>query len=87
MCVAPDAAMIAISRSNSAATCACSPSSSTINTAAAAVGYPAWTAASAASIARRSMISIAPSSSPDSITRDTASPAACRLSYAASTVR
>ena len=33
------------------------------------------------------MISIAPGSSPDRITRDTASPAACRMAYAASTVR
>ena len=32
------------------------------------------------------MISIAPGSSPDRITRDTVSPAACRLEYAASTV-
>ena len=33
------------------------------------------------------MISMAPGSRPDRITRETASPAACRLAYAASTVR
>ena len=55
------------------------PSSSTINTASTSAGYSAPTAAEAACILRRSMISMAAGKSPEAMILATAAPASCKV--------
>ena len=78
--VAPDSSRIRISRSNSLGDLrALAFELDEEHGGRAGRDSAACTAASAASIASRSMISMAPGSRPDWITRDTASPAACSV--------